>query len=194
MNKKNETEYFNTYVLYAQSFIDFVKDVKVLSDPPLAQYSTQKITLKDRTTYSVNDAETGVTTPAPVAATPAPVAVVTSAPAAASMPSAGLPVSPGYPACDVCGAGNKVTKPDVEVVVPDRDPTTCAAFETGGQLGFIEPDHCNVGLLAVFLKDCGCAPTGGPVTPAPVAVVSPALPLPWLLLHQLLFFLPLRLP
>jgi hypothetical protein len=102
-------------------------------------------------------------TPAPVLpATPAPVAAVTPAPAVPATPapvtvapSAGLPESPGFPACDVCGAGKSVTNPDAVVTLPDQDPTSCAQVQLGGQLGFIEAIYCPI--VVSFLVPCGCA-------------------------------------
>jgi hypothetical protein len=100
INKANDTEFFNTYVLYAQSFIDFVKDVKVLNDPPLEQYSTQKITFSNGTSYSAkatvpSPSPVAVVTPAPVLlVTPAPVLLVTPAPVLLVTPAPVLPVTP----------------------------------------------------------------------------------------------------
>jgi len=48
--------YEDTYILYAQSFIDFAKTQVNITDPPLSEYSTQKIIFLDGTTFSVADA------------------------------------------------------------------------------------------------------------------------------------------
>jgi 5'-nucleotidase len=52
IDKNDPDQYVNTFVLYAQSLIDYVKDLRVISDPPLSEYSTQKITFSDGSTYS----------------------------------------------------------------------------------------------------------------------------------------------
>jgi len=36
--------YVNTYVEYAQSFINYAQQVKIIAEPPLSEYSTQSIT------------------------------------------------------------------------------------------------------------------------------------------------------
>ena len=55
IDHSNPAAYEDTTILYAQSFIDFAKDQVNITDPLLSDYSTQKITFSDGTTFPVAD-------------------------------------------------------------------------------------------------------------------------------------------
>ena len=77
------------------------------------------------------------------------VAVVTSQP---------IPPSPGYPYCNVCGPGRRVTIAGGIVTPPSPDsPVTCAKFQLAGQKGFIQAKYCSILVSVGLLAKCGCA-------------------------------------
>ena len=92
-----------------------------------------------------------------------------------SMP---VPPSPGFPGCSICGPGFEVSTPDLILNnVPQTDPISCGAFQSSGQLGFIDPVFCPA--VQALATPCGCVPvmdnsTMAPITAAPVmATMAP---------------------
>lgn len=59
---------FETFIEYGQSFVNYAREVGVIVEPPLSQFSTQKLRLLDGTVYSVEDAAEPMTTESPTVA------------------------------------------------------------------------------------------------------------------------------
>jgi hypothetical protein len=108
------------------------------------------------------------------------VAAVLAATIGAFVTAVELPPSPGFPFCQVCGAGQVVTIPDGIVLAPGTDQTDCATIQYGGFNGYVDPEYCPV--IVEFLFECGCmtgtAPTATTITVAPVvaATIAPVIP------------------
>eukprot|EP00543_Licmophora_paradoxa_P007798 CAMPEP_0202442214 /NCGR_PEP_ID=MMETSP1360-20130828/1676_1 /ASSEMBLY_ACC=CAM_ASM_000848 /TAXON_ID=515479 /ORGANISM="Licmophora paradoxa, Strain CCMP2313" /LENGTH=632 /DNA_ID=CAMNT_0049057513 /DNA_START=45 /DNA_END=1943 /DNA_ORIENTATION=- len=86
---------------------------------------------------------------------------------------------PTHPTCVICGANRMVTKPDVTLQFPDKDtPVACAALETDGKNGLIDPEQCEE-LTESIETECGCedmasaSPSDSPMT-IPPAVFHPS--------------------
>ena len=127
INKADPTAYTNTYVVDAQALIDYAEFVGTLVDPPIEEYSTQKLTLSDGTVYNLTSSAggpvstfspasgptaTGAPAPNPTAPTsnPGPSATrnpvpgpnpSTSKPAAAPTPSASAPANTPHSSAQV---------------------------------------------------------------------------------------------
>lgn len=53
-NKADPTKYLDTFVFYAQSLVEYATFLGVINDPPLSEYSTQILTLRNgSTTYNL---------------------------------------------------------------------------------------------------------------------------------------------
>ena len=132
---------------------------------------------------------TPLPTPAPTVVTPMPVVLVTPQPTpmptinvATPFPTLAptelqpIPPSPGFPACNICGAANlRVTINNAVVTVPTSDPVTCANLQRAGDLGFIEAQFCPV-LPGFAATTCGCAEiAGGGIVATPVPTPAPTM-------------------
>lgn len=51
VNKTDPTKYVDTYVFYAQSLVEYAKYLDVITDPPLSEYSTSRLTIANGTTF-----------------------------------------------------------------------------------------------------------------------------------------------
>ena len=107
------------------------------------------------------------------------VAAVLAAMIGAFVTAVELPPSPGFPFCQVCGAGQVVTIPDGIVLAPGTDQTDCATIQYGGFNGYVDPEYCPV--IFEFLFECDCMPGTAPtatITVAPVvaATIAPVIP------------------
>jgi hypothetical protein len=111
----------------------------------------------------------------------AAVSAITTAPVTFETPA---PVtSPGYPPCQVCGAGKVVTIRDAILSsLPGTDPLSCEELQIQGLTGYIEEQYCPN--IASLISECGCAEddfappsapvssTAAPVTFAPAPAVT----------------------
>ena len=92
INKNDHSVYRNTYVVDAQTLIDYSKSLGTLSNPPIDKFSTQKLVFLDGTVYDVT--ATG-SNPSPSPASPTAPNAPTSSGAAPSSSGNTAPSSSG---------------------------------------------------------------------------------------------------
>jgi hypothetical protein len=76
-------------------------------------------------------------------------------------------------ACNVCGEGKCVSKPDAIFSLPPNPSVACGDLQQAGFNGD-EQVAQNCAVLGLLIGACGCDAVGAPDTPAPVVAPTPA--------------------
>jgi hypothetical protein len=53
VNKSDPSQYVDTFVFYAQSLVEYAKFLENITDPPLSEYSTSRLTISNGSTFNL---------------------------------------------------------------------------------------------------------------------------------------------